>query len=63
MKDLDKLNKEIQNLLISAYEIGYWDRDSKLMSFNNQENKIEYLNNIINPQVEECELTLIDSVS
>lgn len=64
--DLTKLSKEIQDIFIGAYETGYWDRDAKLAPYNNHvtnESKIEYLNAILNPETEECELEKISSVS
>lgn len=66
MKNLKTLPKEIQNLLISVYEIGYTDAVCSIQPYNNfvtNEAKIEYLDAIINQEVEECEITLIDSVS
>lgn len=68
MKNLRELPKEIQNIIISAYEIGYNDRECKLAPFNAQildAEPIEYLDAVINveQEKEECLLSLIDSVS
>ena len=38
--------KEIKNILISAYSIGYWDRDAKLSPFNQDEDKLDYLQSL-----------------
>lgn len=63
MKNLKELPKEIQDIIISAYEIGYYDRDAKLMPYNEDKDKLDYLQCIIFETETPCELTLIDSVS
>jgi hypothetical protein len=64
---ISKLPKEIKDLLISVYQIGYWDRDAKLALFNNlvtNEEPILYLEAVLeNEKQEEIDLELIDSVS
>ena len=66
MKNLKLLSKEEQDLLVSVYLIGHEDGQTNQKPFNNHatnESKIEYLDAILNPETEECQLTLIDSVS
>lgn len=60
--NLGTLSKDLQNLLLSAYIVGYWDRDAKLTLFNSfktKEEQLSYLEIIINPtpnsiKVNEC---------
>ena len=66
MNNLKNLPKEVQNLVIAAYEIGYWDREAKLPSFNGEterKNKLEYIDDVLFGQEEEVDVDLIDSVS
>ena len=52
---MNKIPKELTDLLISVYEIGYFDRDAKLMPYNNlitNEEKIEYIEAILFPEEE-----------
>ena len=44
--NLQELPQEIKNVILAVYEGGYWDRDAKLMLFNNEQTeaeKLEYL--------------------
>jgi len=64
---ISKLPKKIQDIIISAYKIGYSDGDTKLFPFNGlitDENPIEYLEAVLEAEKqEEMDLDLIDSVS
>jgi hypothetical protein len=60
---MKNLSKEIQDLIISVYSLGYDDGDSNLPKFNNQP-PIEYIEACLNPiNRKEDFLELIDSVS
>mgnify|MGYP003537461767 FL=1 len=63
MKNLKELPKEIKDIIISAYEIGYYDRDAKLAPYNDDKDKLDYLQSIIYETEAPCKITLIDSVS
>jgi hypothetical protein len=60
---ITKLPKKIQDIIISAYQIGYWDRDAKLALFNNLITNEEPILYLEAEKQEEIDLELIDSVS
>lgn len=65
MKNLKELPKETQKLIVAAFGIGWNEGSINCMSSvkMNDEQILEYLQDIINPQEENCHITLIDSVS
>lgn len=64
---MNNLTKEQENLILAVYSLGYFDRDAKLLEYNNaqtKEEKLEWLKlNLFPTQEETMDLELIDSVS
>ena len=70
---MENLTPEMKKLLLASYSLGYWDRESGLQEFNGhktEEKKLGWIEDClfieketsIKPK-EECQLTIIDSVS
>lgn len=64
---MNNLTKKQENLILAVYSLGYFDRDAKLLEYNNaqtKEEKLEWLKlNLFPTQEETMDLELIDSVS